>query len=82
MEKIDLTQYGFEKIGEKADTWTEYYNGEIRITIYDYFYEHSNKTASRIQTFVVNTKKTTSMAFPLAELENWLEKKGIMKIIK
>lgn len=76
--KIDLTQYGFTEIA-RNENWVEYYNGEYRVSIFDYFREHADKTASRIQTFVINTTQTTSMAHPLEKLEQWLKEKNITK---
>ena len=76
--KIDLTEYGFKEIA-RNENWVEYYNGEYRVSIFDYQYLHGNKTASRIQSFVVNTKETTSMAHPLEKLEQWLKEKNITK---
>lgn len=77
---LDLTQYGFLKIKE-TEKWDEYENHDIIITIYHYGYmTFDNKEIMR-NTFVVSSKTTTSPSFHISELESWLRKNKINKII-
>jgi len=76
---IDLTKYGFTET-RKDTNWTEYDNGTYRITIFDYMVKTSDNSEINRRTFTVNTKQTSSMAFPLDTLEEWLKNKNINKI--
>lgn len=76
---IDLTKYGFVET-RKDTNWTEYENDTYRITIFDYLFKTFGGAEIHIRKFNVNTKQTTSMAFPLEELEAWLKEKNINPI--
>lgn len=76
---VDLLEYGFVET-RKSDNWKEYEGHDYRITIFDYMYKTFNGTEVNHKSFVINTKATTSRAFPLEELEQWLKDKGINKI--
>jgi len=72
---IDLTKYGF--VDTRKDTnWTEYEKNELRITIFNYMVKTSDNSEINRRTFVVCTKQTTSMPFPLDTLEQWLKEKN------
>ena len=72
----DLLKYGFTET-RKTDSWTEYEGHGFRITIFDYLYKTFAGSEINIRTFTVNTQKTSSMAFPLDTLEEWLKSKNI-----
>jgi len=77
---IDLAQYGFTET-KKTTSYTEYerLSDGLRITIFDYPVKTSDNSEIHRRVFVVNTKQTTSMPFPLVELEGWLKEKNIIK---
>lgn len=77
----DLTHYGFTET-QKTLNYTEYerLSDGLRITIFDYPVKTSDGSEIHRRTFLVNTKQTTSMPFPLDELENWLKEKNITKL--
>jgi hypothetical protein len=72
----DLLKYGFIETRKDAN-WTEYEGHGYRITIFNYMVKTSDNSEINRRTFTVNTKQTSSMAFPLDTLEEWLKNKNI-----
>jgi hypothetical protein len=62
-----LIKYGFVK--DQRGDWVM---GEIRITIFDYMQKQGDGKEVNKRTFVINTKRSSSMSRPLSDLENWL----------